>query len=261
MTKPNRAPHQNPYQEVKAILNVAKKLLKEKKLSYADLAKHWHLSLPAVKAAMNSDNLPLARVLSLCELLEINLKDLCALLVREAGKEVHFTQEQEAFFAKNPTYLAYFFALARKTPDEIEKAHGISRRSSRLYLKTLEKMGLVKQLSGDRVKPRGHGPVIWSDQGPLGATFSKAMLLDFARHAAAKITQPGKMHLELHGWTLTPEQYGEARREYEKLARKYREVSALNRQILPQGKREETSFLVLGDYWECAMFSEIRELA
>jgi DNA-binding Xre family transcriptional regulator len=257
MAKASQAQLQN---EVKAILRIAKKLLKDQRLSYRDLAKHWHLSLPAVKAAMNSENLPLSRVLSLCDLLSVSMSDLLSIVKREAGKEFRFTQEQEEFFSKNPTYLSYLFELSKKSPAEIEAAHKISPKSSRKYLKTLEKMDLVKILPDDQVKSKVRGPVLWSDHGPLGATFSKAMLLQFASWAAKKITSPEKMYLELHGWTLTPEQYREYQREYRTMAARYRDVSALNRQTLPKEKQEEISFLVLGDYWECPMFREIKEL-
>ena len=255
-----RKSHAEPQNEVKAILEIAKKLLKERQLSYSDISKHWHLSLPAVKAAMNSANLPLARIISLCDLLGISLKDLLELLNRDTGKGFRITPAQEEFFSQHPSYLCYFLELLNKSPAEIERTHNITAKSSRVYLKALEKLGLIQVFPGDKIKMKARSPILWSDHGPLGAIFSKTMLLQFAAWAAKKITSPQKMFLELHGWTITPAQYEEFQREYRELAQKYREVSGLNKQVLPKEKQEYISVLMLGDYWDCPIFKEIKEL-
>lgn len=256
MAKTNHEQRQN---EVLTILNAAKKLLKQKKISYQDVAKHWHLSLPAVKAAMNSRNLPLSRLLSLCDLLEISMKDLLAITQRDIGKEFRFTEEQEIFFSKNPTYMSYLFEISCKSIEEIECLHKISRKSSKQYLKVLEKMGLI-QIMGEKVKSKINGPVLWSDHGPLGETFSKVMILQFAKWAADKITNPKDMYVQLHGWKLTPEQYKEYQKENRRLTDKFRDVSSLNKEILPKNQQETISVMILGDYWDCPTFTEIKEL-
>jgi hypothetical protein len=210
---------------------------------------------------MNSPALPLNRLVAICDFLEMPLADLLQAVRRHHSEEFHFTREQEEFFASHPHFLAYFFAVIENSPAEIERIHGISRKSTFIYLSKLESMGLLELHPGDKVKHRVRGPVVWSDHGILGQTNSRIYVLEFAAHAAGKIAKPERMILELQGWRLTPEEFEEYKREYRQLADRYREISSFNKRVRPKNGVLTIAAMLLADEWDPPHHRAIKEIA
>lgn len=246
--------------ETTVLLETVKALLRKKGVTYGALAKELGLSLPAVKRTMNSPAIPLGRLEAICDVIGISLAD-AATLARGSGHEnFYFTEAQERFFAREPHYLAYLFEVLELSPAEIEKKHGISPKSTRRYLRKLEELGLLEVHPGDKIKTQIRGAVFWDDDGILGATFSRSMLRNISAHAEKKLGAPGDLHLAMHGWNLNALQYTEFRREYEELARKYRDLSTFNRKALGRRDTKYVSAMFVSDYWEDPFFREVKEL-
>ncbi len=246
--------------ESEAILAAAKVLLRKQKRTYEDLAKHLGLSLPSVKRAMNSPNLPLHRMLEICEFLGFTLSELLAFARRDGSEGFRFTPEQENFFADHPHFLAYFFEVLEHTPAEIEKKHGISRRATHVYLKKLESMGLVELHPGDVVKHQVRGAIHWDDHGRLGQRFSRSMIEGFAAHALAKLGAPEKMIIELQGWTLTESEFTEWKRKYRELVGEFRQISVFNRKARKKSETRYVSAMMVADFWEDPFARELKEI-
>jgi DNA-binding Xre family transcriptional regulator len=247
--------------ETQAILKAAKALLRKQKHTYEDLARHLEISLPSVKRAMNSSHLPLSRVLEICEFLGFSLAELLAFTRKDWNESFCFTPAQEDFFAEHPHFLAYFLEVLDLSPAEIEKRHGLSRKSTHAYLKKLEKMGLVEWHPGDKVKHQVHGPIHWDDHGRLGQKFSRTMIQGFASHAVKKLGAPEKMQLELQGFNLTEEEFSEFGARYGKLLDEFRQLSMFNRKIRKKTEAPLASVMMIADYWENPFALQVKEIA
>ena len=155
-----------------------KSLLKEKDIQYVELAERLSCSVPTIKRILGPEELTLSRLLDICDVLEIKLSELEA-IVKEGAlvKRVEFTPEQDAFFAKNTNYLAYYSALhTDMTPAEIATKYGLTKKSTDLYLIRLEKLGLLTIDAKGRVRLKNKQFPGLSRNGELMKTNFRAIL-------------------------------------------------------------------------------------
>jgi predicted transcriptional regulator len=145
-------------------LTAVKELLKQRRVTYGDLAEALQCSLPTIKRSLNKTTLPLDRLLEIAEVARIDVADICQRAEQLRPQHYLFTGEQDALFAERPELLDYFEELiGGKTPDEITRQFDLDVRSTSLYLKHLERVGLIKRKPRRQVKllvspPVGFGP-------------------------------------------------------------------------------------------------------
>ena len=142
-----------------------KDLLKERGITYGELADALHCSLPTVKRALNKPSLPFSRLLEFCEHAQIQFDELHRRAEQRRPVHYVFRGDQDQLFAERKEILQYFLELAKRglSPSEIAERHDLDRRSSQLYLSHLARVGLVELQGGNRVKllvepPFGFGP-------------------------------------------------------------------------------------------------------
>lgn len=247
--------------EARRLLTTVKKVMTSRKLKYRDLAREMAVSLPTVKRLMNNNEIRLNQLLQICRWLDLTLPEL--LEQAETGAHIFkFSPEHELFFSKFPSHLAYLFELynGHLTPNEIQKKHGISTRSTRRYLKCLRKMDLIDILPGDQIKFLIEGSIAWSDQGKLGQVFSKNMIESFSRRATEETAGPNTVVTFLNGWSWTKNNHEEFQFELKELLRKFHQSSLYNRKILKPSDYKQFSSMILVDEWEHDLFTKIAEI-
>ena len=155
-----------------------KSLLKERKLQYTDLADRLGCSVPTIKRILGPEELTLTRLLEICDILEIKLSELEAVVAAGALEDQsEFSEAQDAFLAKNTNYLAYLAALySRVTPEEIAAKHELTKRSTDLYLVRLEKLGLITVDGKGRVRLTSKNFPRFRKDGELMKTNLRAIL-------------------------------------------------------------------------------------
>lgn len=135
------------------IKNTIKALLKRKGHTYGDLAKIWDCSLPTVKRQLGSEELPLSRLLSLLEWLDISLGELHKLVDLEGSGHQKYTVKQNEFLAKNPREFALLLYLYQMPAEQIAKKFKIPDLVFEKMLIQLEKHDLIKVGSTGKIKP------------------------------------------------------------------------------------------------------------
>ncbi len=181
------------------IRGVLKKALKSRGLTYEDLGESMGLSLPTVKRMLTQDDLSLMRLFTICEITGLTFGDLSLLVDKEIEREKsYFSIEQEEFFAKNPHYLNYLFAMfEKKDPIEIQKQSGLTQRSQQMYLTKLEVLGLIKK-KGERWQTVHQEAPNWLRRGPLAKAQIQNTLRNtnefFARRLALALSQADGSH-------------------------------------------------------------------
>ena len=145
-------------------LTALKELLKQRGVTYGDLAEALQCSLPTIKRSLNKTALPLNRLLEIAEVASLDFADIYKRAERLRPQHYVFTAKQDALFAERPEVLAYLEELlSGKTPAEIASHHDLDVRSSGLYQKLLEGVDLIKRKPRRQVKllvssPVGFGP-------------------------------------------------------------------------------------------------------
>lgn len=151
--------------DAELLLQSLKQLLRERGITYPQLAKQLRVSLPTIKRMLNKPSLPLDRLLEICRFTGIELQDLIERAQTDRPRHTEYTAEQDELFHRLPCMLGYFSELfyKRRRPSEIARQHGLSKHSTDIYLSQLEKVGLLQRQPNSRVKflvspPLGFGP-------------------------------------------------------------------------------------------------------
>jgi|GEM_PF-2590231 len=139
------------YQEV---MEGLKDILKTRRLSYKDAATALKLSESSVKRLFNALDGSFSKIESLCEWLEIQFSDLTDLIEETQDDTYITTPEQEKAFLKFPGALQFFVELKEynQTVKQIEEKHELSKKSVQKYVSLLEKLELLEQHPGNRIK-------------------------------------------------------------------------------------------------------------
>jgi hypothetical protein len=141
-------------------LMAVKTLLKQRGITYGQLADALECSLPTIKRWLNKPALPLDRLLEIAEVANLEFAEICKLADQLRPQHHVFTDEQDALFVERPEMLAYFQELiGGKTPSEIATQFDLNAVSSSLYQKHLERVGLIKRKPRNRVKLLVRPPV------------------------------------------------------------------------------------------------------
>lgn len=161
---------EKPIQHMNAndLFATLKKILKTKKITYKHLAEGLDISESTLKSIFYQKNATVKRILDICEYINFPFPELVKLSYRHSEEEFELTYEQEKFFANNPHYY-YFFRehfFQRKDLDQICKQHKITKRSCYLYLRKLEKIGLLDLYPNNKVKYKISGKQRWLSDGP-----------------------------------------------------------------------------------------------
>lgn len=136
------------------IKTALKALLKKQSHTYADLAKVWDCSVPTVKRQLGPEELPLSRLLTTLEWLNISLTDLHKLAESEDLAAPKYTAKQNEFLAKNPREFSFLMKLYEEmTPAQIAQKYKLSPAVLEKILIQLEKYDLIRVGAGGKVKP------------------------------------------------------------------------------------------------------------
>lgn len=139
-----------------------KALLKRNNRKYHDLAKHLDCSLSTVKRILGAEELTIARLIKICEYLNVSLAELESFCESNSKDTSKFTPKQEKFLSENKEYFSYLYRLnSGLTPTDIAKRYNLTKLSTDKYLITLEKMELIKVTASGKIKARVNYSTKW----------------------------------------------------------------------------------------------------
>lgn len=132
-------------------LQALKKALKEKRITYRELATRLGVSEVSVKRRLNNPELSLEKLLAIAQCADVNVAELIA-NAQAKPTFSYYSKTQDRAFYLNPHLHSYFDQLfiKRKTTKEIKREFALSESSTYLYLRKLEELELIEILpSGD----------------------------------------------------------------------------------------------------------------
>lgn len=141
-------------EEFKALLGVLKGVLKDRGLTYRDLAKSLNLSESGVKKIFSSDDCSFQRLVDIASVLSLKISDLLYEVEHQEMKSVEFTAKQQEVFLKDKVLFNFFIKLVieRMPVEEIQTESQLSEAQTFKYLKALDDLGLVRLLPENKIK-------------------------------------------------------------------------------------------------------------
>ncbi|MBK9295096.1 MAG: helix-turn-helix transcriptional regulator [Oligoflexia bacterium] len=140
--------------EFKLIMQTLKKIIKERKLSYRDLAVKLGISESGVKKIFTGQDCSYGRLVQITRVLGFRMIDLLEKIEGTEMKGFTFSKEQQEFFLKNMDVFSFFVKLVveRESLTEIKKEFQLSDKATFNLLKKLDQLNLIQLHPGDRVK-------------------------------------------------------------------------------------------------------------
>jgi transcriptional regulator with XRE-family HTH domain len=135
-------------------LQIIKRKLKEKNMTYVDIADIFAVSENTVKRMLNAKDIGFDRLLMLAELCDMQLDTLLAEAKERPSTYNYFSPQQDEAFYRIPNLWRYFSELFyyAKSPELIKQENHITDLSTYRYLRALEKIGLLELLPNNNVK-------------------------------------------------------------------------------------------------------------
>ncbi|OWQ92864.1 helix-turn-helix domain-containing protein [Sphingopyxis witflariensis] len=166
------------------LVEALKRVLKERGLTYADVAAALGISHASVRRTFAQRSFTLARIDEICELVGINFLELARLAdAAQPAMPDMLTDAQEQALVDEPLALFCFhLALGGWTVDRIEADYGIDQTMLVPALLKLERIGLIQLLPGNVIRLLTARSISWRRGGPMRRFFDRRVKEEFLQY-------------------------------------------------------------------------------
>lgn len=228
-----------------AIAGVLRKVAKARGWTYAKLAERLGVSEQTVKRLFNGGDAPVSRLAQVCEALGTSFVEIVKLVDEPPDRFYHLTLAQEAFFAENPAYFAFFTLLReRVTVDAIAERYGLTPDSVYKYLRALDRLGLIELHPGNKVKLLVEGGLRLLRGGPIMKRQGAAMFKDIHEFFASPESDNELSRIMAREVRMTRKTLLELKRELEELASRYRRRALRETELVPEKDLVDAAWLL-----------------
>lgn len=237
-----------------ALVEVLKRELRSKGVTYAQVARKLGLSEASVKRMFSRREFTLKRLDQVCQLTHTDFTDLARTLNREETLISQLTPEQEREIASSlKLFLVAVCALNHVPHEHIVQAYDISEAECIQMLLKLDRIGFIRLLPGNRIKLLVSRDFAWLPDGPIQRFFKQRGLGDYA---GSRFDRPDEYFVAVNGMLSASSRATMVAR----LKRVTREFSELHNDDvrLPQSQRLNMTMLVAIRHWELQAFTELR---
>jgi hypothetical protein len=237
-----------------ALVEVLKRELKARGITYASLAPLLRLSEASVKRMFSRRDFTLKRLDEICRHSQIDFSELARAVVRDETLISHLTPDQEKdIVADRKLFLVAVCALNHVTFDQIVETYDISTAECVQLLSRLDRLKFIELLPGNRIKLLVSRTFAWLPDGPIQRFFNNQAHNEFFR---SRFNRPDEFMLVVNGMLSKSSSADMVGR----LKRITREFSDLHNDDsrLPLGERSAMTLLVAVRHWQLAAFAELR---
>jgi len=236
------------------LVEVLKRELRAKGITYARVARELGLSEASVKRMFSRREFTLKRLDQVCQLTHSDFSDLARILNREETLISQLTHEQEKEIASSlKLFLVAVCVLNHVTPEQIVGMYNLSQAECVQMLVKLDRIGFIRLLPNNRIRLLIALDFAWLPDGPIQRFFKQRGIGDFVN---AGFDRPDEYCVAVNGMLS-----GNSRSAIvARLKRVVREFSELHNEDarLPLTERSAMSLLVAIRHWELAAFAELR---
>jgi transcriptional regulator with XRE-family HTH domain len=236
------------------LVDVLKRELKTRGITYAQVARRLNLSEASVKRMFSRRDFTLKRLDEVCQLTSGEFSDLARALAREENLVSRLTLEQEKEIASSiKLFLVAVCVLNHVSPDQIVALYDISKAECIQFLVRLDRIGFIRLQPNNRVRLLVARDFAWLPDGPIQRFFRQHANNDFFR---STFDRPGEYMVVLNG-VLSAASSATIVERLKRVAREFSELHN-NDLRLPPAERSATSLLVGVRHWELQAFADLR---
>jgi transcriptional regulator with XRE-family HTH domain len=160
--------------QASAVIDVLKRELKARGLTYAVIAERIGMSEPSIKRMFSQRNFTLERLDEICTAAGIEFTDLARGFDREQHLISRLTEKQESEIVTDAQlFLVAVCVLNHLSFDDILAAYALSEAELVGLLMKLHKMEIIELLPNNRFKLRIARTFAWQPNGPIQKSFKR----------------------------------------------------------------------------------------
>lgn len=237
-----------------ALVEVLKRELKARGITYARVARGLNMSEASVKRMFSRRDFTLSRVDTICRIAGMEFSELARALDREEAQISQLTHEQEKeIIANKKLFLVAVCVLNHVTFEQMVNAFDLTRPECIQLLSRLDRLKFLELQTGNRIKLLVSRTFSWRPDGPIQRFFNEQAHNEYFR---SRFDRAGEFMLVVNGMLTESSSVSMV----EKLQRIAREFSALHKEDVgaPLAKRSPMSLLVAIRHWELQAFADMR---
>lgn len=236
------------------LVEVLKRELKSRGITYAHVARKLGLSEASVKRMFSRKDFSLKRLDQVCQLTSAEFSDLARALHQEENLISQLTYEQEKEIVSNPRlFLVAVCALNQVGFDQIVATYDISKAECIQLLARLDRLGFIRLMPNNRIKLLVSLNFSWLPDGPIQRFFNQQAHNEYFR---SRFDRPDEYMVVVNGM-LSRNSSAAILTRLKRIAREFSELNNDDAK-LPLTERSAMSLLVAVRHWELAAFAALR---
>jgi transcriptional regulator with XRE-family HTH domain len=237
-----------------AIVAELKRSLKERGLTYAQVARHLKLSLPSVKRLFSTADFSLERLDQVCELLGLEPTQLFEQMREREAPVTRLTAAQEREIVADPRlFLMAWLILNRWRIEEIVQAFKFTEREAQKYLIKLDRLKLIELQPGNRARLRVNPNLSWQPGGPMWRYVHHNLLKEFFN---SDFQEPSA-EFRFYGSIMSEATLHQIKRAIQNVLRECTELADRDRNI-PLAQRTGAAYVFALRPWQYTGFDALR---
>lgn len=236
------------------LIEVVRKSLRERGLTYARVAKGLGLSESSVKRVFSRETLSLDRLEQICALMDLEIADLFDLTRAAERRITELSEEQERVLVSDPKVLLIaILAINHWTVPVMLEKYRFSESELVALLTRLDRLGIIDLLPGNRIKVRLAHNFSWRKGGPIQRFFEERVQEQFFK---SSFLGARELRITLQG-SLSPKSNELLQQRMRKVAEEFDSLVEEDRP-LDHNMREGMTMVMAIRPWELALFTELR---
>lgn len=237
-----------------ALIDVLKRELKARGITYARVARDLGMSEASVKRMFSQKNFTLKRLDAVCRIAHLEFSELTRTLNREEAQISQLTPEQEKeIVANKKLFLVAVCALNHVTFDQIVAAYAIAKAECIQLLMRLDRLKFIELQPNNRIRLLVSRTFSWLPDGPIQRFFNQQAHNEFFR---SRFDRPEEYMVVANGM-LSKASSAAIVTRLKRIAREFSELHSEDVR-LPLAERSAMSLLVAVRHWELQAFVEMR---
>lgn len=239
--------------EIQQILQTIKNLLKSNNINYLELAKMLNISHASVKRILNANDVPFSKLVSIANILDLNIFELIENSKNIIEKRSRLTLEQEIVLSEDfVNFLIFRHIILGFKRDKIKSDFTLSDIELDKRLFTLREIKLIEIHPYNKITLNLNFPYEWNDNGPLEKKLTENILLKINKEIRKtginnKSKNSINSQVNIKEFFLIDEEANLLKQDLEELVKKYETITKL-RLKTKQNAKVHTFTSVTGDF-------------
>lgn len=237
-----------------AMVDVLKRELRARGVTYAQVARKLGLSEASVKRMFSRRSFTLSRLDQVCELANAEFTDIARTLQQEEKLISQLTYEQEKEIVNDrKLFLVAVCVLNHVSLEQIIAAYDLTKAECIQLLARLDRLGFIQLQPGNRIRLLVSPNFSWLSDGPIQRFFKDQAHNEYFR---SRFDRPDEYMIVVNSMLSR----ASSASIVAKLKRLARECSDLHGEDarLPLGERSAMSLLLAVRHWELQAFAQLR---